>query len=308
MLASLSDSTIKQYDVSLKLWWKFCSSNKIDPFSDSIPSVITFLSEQFDKGVSYGSLNTHRSALSLLLGNQIGTNDCVKRILKGAYRIRPSMPKYTSTWDPQVVLNEISNWYPNTNISLEKITKKLAILLAICTAHRVQTLSLIEISNINCNDMGIEITITKLIKTSGPGRDQPLLLLPYFHDNPKICPATTLKDYLSMTESHRTESMRNLFLTFRRPYRCATSQSISRWIKDVLAASGVDVTVFSAHSARHAATSAASAAGVSIDTIRKRAGWTSDSNIFARFYNRPLMISDNFARSICIPNQHYNST
>lgn len=69
MLASLSDSTIKQYSVTFKLWWVFCKQNNIDLFGTSISAIISFLTEQFDKGSSYSTLNTHRSALSLLLGS-----------------------------------------------------------------------------------------------------------------------------------------------------------------------------------------------------------------------------------------------
>lgn len=298
MLASLAENTIKQYDVTLKLWWSFCKNNNVEMFSTFIPPIISFLTEQFYKGASYGSLNSHRSALSLLLGNNIGSDDSIKRLLKGAFKVRPSVPKYTSTWDPQIVLNTVSEWFPNREQSIEKITKKLAILLALCTAHRVQTLSLIKTSNISIGNNGAEIVITDIIKTSAPGRNLPVLILPYFKNQISICPTTTLEDYLFVTNSYRSESMSKLFLTFRRPYKCASSQSISRWIKDVLAVSGVDVAVFSAHSTRHAATSTANLAGVSIDNIRKRAGWTNTSQTFAKFYNRPIAVEDNFARSV----------
>lgn len=74
MIASLSDNTIKQYNVSYKLWWQFCEIKKFDPHKNSIQSVIHFLTQQFDNGASYSTLNTHQSALSLLLGNTIGTD------------------------------------------------------------------------------------------------------------------------------------------------------------------------------------------------------------------------------------------
>lgn len=211
------------------------------------------------------------------------------------------MSKYSTTWDPQIVLNEVGKWFPNKQLSLEKITKKLAILLALCTAHRVQTISLIKTNNISITNNGISIAITDVIKTSAPGREQPLLFLPYFRDNPNICPATALEDYLFVTKSYRSVTTQNLFLTFHRPFKIASAQTISRWIKDVLHTSGVDVSVFGAHSTRHAATSAARASGVSLDTIRKRAGWTSTSQTFAKFYNRPLTADDDFARSIFLP-------
>ncbi|XP_046973893.1 uncharacterized protein LOC124540411 [Vanessa cardui] len=310
MLSSISDNTIKQYNSSFKLWWKFCSQCKINTFEPEIVNILTFLAEQFNKGGSYGTINTHRSALSLLIGGNLGSDDQIKRLMKGIYKKKPSIPKYRGTWDPQLVLNFISKWFPNRNLPLEKITKKLCVLLAICTGHRVQTLSLIKISNINkCAD-SLQIPITEVIKTSAAGRDQPVLILPYFRENPSICPSTTLNDYVSVTSDIRVDNEESLFITYKKPHRKASSQSLSRWIKQTLAEAGVDVSVFSAHSTRHASTSAAASTGVSIDVIRKAAGWSSSSQTFARFYNRPILDEGVFARSVCsltINNEHTNN-
>jgi hypothetical protein len=297
MLASLAKNTLSQYNVTYKLWWKFCSDSTLNPLEGSVSDVLSFLSERFNVGDSYGSLNSHRSALSLLLGSGICVNDQTKRLLRGVFKSRPAAPKYCETWDPQIVLNYISKWYPNINLSLEKITKKTAVLLALCTAHRVQTFSLIKLDNIKIGPSGVKIAISDIIKTSAAGKEQPVLVLPYFNENRNICPATVIQDYIEKTREIR-KSSKNLLLTFKRPHKPATSQSISRWIKQVLGEAGVDVSVFGAHSTRHAATSAADASGVSIDTIRKTAGWTSGSQTFAKFYRRQLTDDGIFARSV----------
>lgn len=109
-------------------------------------------------------------------------------------------------WDPQQVLNYISKWFPNSKLSIEHITKKLVMLLALCTAHRVQTFALIKVENINITESGVVIRICNIIKTSAPGRDQPILVLPYFKENINICPATTIKDYLAVTRDIRSYS------------------------------------------------------------------------------------------------------
>ncbi|CAH2226594.1 jg17276 [Pararge aegeria aegeria] len=298
MLASFSDSTVKQYNTSLKLWWQYCSESNTDAFEPSKTSILAFLTTQFNNGCGYGSLNSHRSALSAFIGNNIGSDECVK----GAYRSKPIKGKYSSTWNPQKVLNVISGWFPNAELSLEKITKKLVILLALCTGHRIQTLSLIKLHNILISESGIKILITDIIKTSAPSRDQPILYLPYFRENTSICPATVLSDYISKTRNIRPEGIDKLLLTHKQPHKAATTQSISRWIKQVLSESGVDISVFGAHSTRHASTSAASAAGINIETIRKTAGWTSSSHSFARFYNRVVLDEGEFARSVCLRN------
>ncbi|XP_013186529.2 uncharacterized protein LOC106131846 [Amyelois transitella] len=110
MLASLAKNTMRQYNVSFKLWWQYCNDNSLDVFDCYVPTVLSFLSSQYYNGASYGSLNNHRSALSLLLGSNIGSDDRIKRLLKGAFKLRPSFPKYSNTWDPQVVLSYISEW------------------------------------------------------------------------------------------------------------------------------------------------------------------------------------------------------
>lgn len=303
-MASISKNTLLQYNGTYKLWWLFCQANNQNPYIGSLPSVILFLTEQFNKGAAYGSLNSHRSALTLLLGSEFVQDDQVKRLLKGAYKLRPTAPKYTCTWDPQMVLNLIANWFPNRNLPLEKITKKLIILLALCTGHRAQTLSLIKINNTHVTPTGIKIGISDVIKTSAAGRDQPVLFLPYYNDNKAICPATIIDDYMFITRNIRPESTDRLILTFKKPYRPASSQSISRWIKQVLGESGVDVARFSAHSTRHASTSAARASGLSVDAIRKAAGWTASSQAFARFYHRPIADESNFARAVLTSNSN----
>lgn len=278
---------MKQYDTALKNWWIFCQKQSIDPYQASIPYILTFLSERFNSGSSYGTINSVRSALSLLMGPRIGNDDRVKRFVKGVYRSRPPKPKYNVTWDPGQVLNYLALSYPNEDIGLEKLTRKLVTLLALTTGHRVQTLSLIKLENIKFVNDGIKIHIPDLIKTSRRGNLQPILYLRVFEQRVEICPVKTLKSYINITSSFRKDSC-GLILTYKKPHHTATTQSISRWIKLTLEEAGIDISCFTAHSTRHAATSCAKRSGISIDQIQKAAGWSQNSLIFARFYNRPL--------------------
>lgn len=56
--------------------------------------------------------------------------------------------------------------------------------------------------------------------------------------------------------------------------------------------------IFSAHSTRHAATSAAYVKGISLETIRRTAGWSQGSQMFARVYNRPIETKEEFAKAV----------
>lgn len=77
--ASLAESTLKQYNSVHKSWWSFCAENSLDPYNPRISSVLGLLTTLVDKGMTYGSLNTYRSAISLIVPFELGDNDTVKR-------------------------------------------------------------------------------------------------------------------------------------------------------------------------------------------------------------------------------------
>lgn len=303
MIASLAKNSLKQYSCAYKKWWHFCTKNNISCYSTNIPLILKFLTVEIKEGASYSTLNSIRSALALILGRQLSDDDRVSRFFKGVFKKNPTFPKYQATWNPNLVLDYIANWYPNEDLPIEKLTKKLVALLALSTAQRVQTLSLIRLCNVRALDSKYEIMITDLTKTSAPGRNMPRLTIPFFSHKVEICPGKTLSSYIEATKKFRNSLQTDkLILTIKKPIHNASASTISRWIKIVLTESGVDTTIFSAHSTRHASTSAAKRKGISVDLIKKSAGWSGNSLTFAKFYDRPLVNNDNdeaFAMAIC---------
>lgn len=81
--------------------------------------------------------------------------------------MNPPKPKYQVTWNPQLVLGHIKSLGTNKQLKLENITKKLTSLLTIATAHRVQTLAVVEMQNINVQKTSVQIKITAKMKTTG---------------------------------------------------------------------------------------------------------------------------------------------
>lgn len=179
LIASISEGSIRQYNCGLQKWWNFCISNDVDAYAGSTNDVLTYLTREFNRKISYSSLNCYRSALSLILGPELGQDEQIRRFFKGVSKLRPTTPRYDSTWDPKTVLDYLAHWYPNEEITLERLSKKLVTLLALATGHRMQTLSLIDIRNVfQVNEFLFEIKIPDRIKTSGPKKKQPVLRLP----------------------------------------------------------------------------------------------------------------------------------
>lgn len=292
MMSSIASSTKSQYTSSWRAWWSYCDKQKCDFYNVKEGHFLQFLSDCFNNGSNYGTLNSHRSAIAFISTHKIDS-DKINRFFKGVYRLKPIFPKYIGTWDPNIVLNYYAA-LPNDHImNLEHLTRKLVILLALSTGQRLQTLSMIKLDNIQKLNDRILIKITDIIKTSGIGRSQPILNLPFFISNPKICPAATLLSYIELTSCHRSPQNNALLLTFKKPFRPASTQTLGRWIKKTLAECGVDTSIFTAHSTRHASTSAAYRSGISFDVIRKTAGWSAQSSVFANYYNRPIVQDSN---------------
>ncbi|CAD6229277.1 GSCOCG00012103001-RA-CDS, partial [Cotesia congregata] len=194
IIASLEDSTLKQYECTYKLWWKFNQELHSDPFIVSPSKILTFLTKRFQEGASHGTINTAKAALALISQEEISNSKIITRFMKGIYKKRPSKPRYDAIWDVDPVLDKLAELYPLESLSLKELTKKLVLLLALGTAHRIQTLAEIKISSIR----------------------------------------------------------------------------------------------YTAHSTRHASTSKAAERGVNVDEIKRVAGWSQKSQVFARFYNLPI--------------------
>ncbi|KAJ8980511.1 hypothetical protein NQ317_007931 [Molorchus minor] len=198
-------------------------------FDSPVHIILEFLSEVFHKGASYGTINCIRAALSLIMSPDIESDYRIKRFMKGVQNIRPSKPRYNYTWDPSVVLKHLRNMFPNESLTLQLISYKLVTLLALVTAHRVQTLSLIKIENIGKTPDGIEIMIPYRIKTFNKNKAQPLLFLPKYTQDPGLCVVNALEPYIKKTEGFIAIGSRtNLFITFKRPYHETSAQTLSR--------------------------------------------------------------------------------
>ncbi|XP_050314945.1 uncharacterized protein LOC126749306 [Anthonomus grandis grandis] len=287
ILSSITKSTIKQYDSAIKLWWQFCGDAHICMYSPSVLELLQFFTKCFDEGKRYGSLNNIRAAINLIVHPNLTADNRIKRFFKGALNLRPLKPKYSYTWDPEIVISYLESFYPYKNVSLKDISFKLVTLLALSTGHRVQTLSLIHIHNIKMTQGKYEIKVPDRIKTTNRNEYQPIFYIEK-HTSPKRCISILLKHYLEVTQSHRGNNS-TLFLTFKKPYKPASPQTLSRWIKTVMNNSGIDTKKFTAHSTRHASTSAAYRKGVDINIIKQSAGWTKKSKVFSLFYNKPLL-------------------
>ena len=102
-----------------------------------------------------------------------------------------------------------------------------------------------------------------------------------------------MKAYLDGTSALRGGAQQ-LFVSYSKPFKSVSRDTISRWVKTVMQKSGIDVNLFKQHSTRAAATSKAYFKSVPLEHILSAAGWSS-SDTFAKFYKKPVINTDSFS-------------
>ena len=272
----------------------------MDTYKPSVAQIVEFLTELYHEGMSYSALNTARSALSSIVSTQdnlpCGEHPLVKRLMKGFFNARPSLPRYNYTWSPEQVLAFLDEWSPPEKLTLRQLTLKVVTLIALITGQRCQTIHCMDLNSMQKTNDRFRFIIESMIKTTKPGSLQPVLILPMFTHDDKRCIYKFLVEYLNRTANLRLNHSK-LFISFYKPHEAVHKETISRWIRTVLSLAKIDLDVFKPHSTRSASASAASRSSVPLPAIMKAATWKTDS-VFRIFYNKPLDTEEQFALAI----------
>ena len=138
--------------------------------------------------------------------------------------------------------------------------------------------------------------IGKLLKHSKPGIHLKPIVFKAYPTDSKLCVVECLKAYLEATVTIRQDDTA-LFISYQRPHKAASKDTISRWIKRTLTSAGIDTNIYGAHSTRAASTSAAARQGLPSAVILQSAGWCSNST-FEKFYNLELENQPNFGEKL----------
>ena len=292
-------NTQKTYKSIIKDWFSFAFVNDYCLFNPSIGEGLNYITYLFDKGVSFNRLCTIRAALSafIFVNIDFGNHSMVKKYFKGLFNLNPSftVKSKIANWDANIVLSLLKDWYPYDDLSLKQISLKLAFLLAILSGQRVQTICNILISNIVFEEDKCIIFFTNLLKHTRKGfQQEPITLLKFTNLN--LCVVNLIKVYLEKTKTIRNGTDK-LLLSFQKPHKAISTETLSRWLKLIISLSGIDIKSknIKAHSTRSQATSIAAWTGMSVTTIMKAAGWSRQTT-FTKFYKK--RITENLGQAV----------
>lgn len=288
-MKSWRPTTLAKYQTYFDKWVQHCECRKQNPIHPSILQGVEFLTSLFLEGYTYKYICSARSALSCIYeissAVEFGKTPLVKRLMKGIFEIRPVFPKCTTIWNVKYVFDLFRRWPENEKLNQKCLSLKLVVLIALVTGgQRMQTIHKINLDDFKVFPEKLVIPIMDKLKQTKPNKHiKPLVLHPYLTE-PKLCVTSALTAYLKVTLPRRSHPQ--LFLSYIKPFKPVTKDTIARWCKASLKASGIDVNKYSSHSSRAAASSFANRI-VNVKTLIDAAGWSSEKT-FATHYNKDI--------------------
>ena len=115
IIKSRRSSSNSNYESAWGKWAGWGAERKIDPFCSNIHQILEFLSQLFQNGLQYRTINNYRSAISAfhehIQGKPVGEHPRICSLVVGAFNSRPPQPRYCFIWNVQTVIDFIkSEW------------------------------------------------------------------------------------------------------------------------------------------------------------------------------------------------------
>lgn len=132
-------------------------------------NIANFLSQLYNEGYEYKTINNYRSAISaihpLFNGVKVGQNHTITQVMTGIFNKRPPLPRYTNTWDVDLVLNHIQKMPDNKDLCLKELALQTATLMTLTSAARTSEMCLLDLNNMHISEKEVSFTQTGLTKT-----------------------------------------------------------------------------------------------------------------------------------------------
>ena len=153
LFASWRTSTAKRYAGPWKIWVSWCGERQKCPFSATVNDIMEFLAFQFQqRHLAYRTIGVYKSCISqfhdLVEGQPVGSLPVMSRFMKGIFELQPPKPKTSTTWSVGQVLAFLQDMDPFENLSLQDLSLKLAMLLALTSAARVHELIALSLASV----------------------------------------------------------------------------------------------------------------------------------------------------------------
>ena len=165
------------------------------------------------------------------------------------------MTKLSFVWDVQIMFEYFRSLGDNRQISDKHLSQKLLILLLLPGGHRLNSVFHFTIDRMIISSTSVTFSPEVILKHSKPGRKLDIFEYRAYSD-PKLCVLECVKEYIHRRNDRVDKEQKRLFITYRKPYRTASIDTLRRWIKETFAETNL-IENFTRHSCRSASTTKA---------------------------------------------------
>jgi hypothetical protein len=196
-------------------------------------------------------------------------------------------------WDMNKMTNFlVSTWADSSSLTLYDLQlKTIALLYPAIIARPRSDIGRLQFQDIifNFEDSNNSIPTGVKIHFREPKETQVKTTRLDLLQDTRLCPVSTLYLFTSKSNHLRINlpTDHTLFLAHIDKLEQVASirpSTMSSWVKSIMARSGVDTTIYKAHSIRSVSSTKVVEKGQSIQAVKENAGWSLNSNTFKRFY------------------------
>ena len=143
----LAPGTLKGYRGSFAKFSRYCADKGQNPKNCPPIFIASYLKYLHESGSQFSTINHARSAISKFhdgfSGTQAGCLKLVSMAVKAVFKLNPPLPRFTSTFDPSLVLNYLKNLPSNSELDLKRLSQKALFLLITSSISRVSSVRLL---------------------------------------------------------------------------------------------------------------------------------------------------------------------
>jgi len=215
----------------------------------------------------------------------LSDHPAVDKFFTGLFNLNPPKPKISTIWDVNTVFKHISLWGDNADLTDKQLSQKLTLLLLLLGGQRVNTIYNFHTDRMVFSTASVSFAPGTVLKHSRKGSKLNSFTYRAYPVDNKLCIIECLKEYLNRRELKIGTMITNLFITYGKPYRAASIDTIRRWVKDLFNECNIN---FSTHSCRSASTSKAHDCGINLTDILTKGCWK-NCKTFLEHYKKDII-------------------
>ena len=200
----------------LQQWHDLCGREETNYLLQDVTSVLNFFTELYLKGCQYSSITLARSALVSVVTLRgyatLSDHPLIKRFIKGAFHLRLLKPKYSSIWDPNILLRYWQKIEDNSQLNLLELSKKVTTFLVLLHGLRISTTATFDVNLITVSNDTCIFYPSELLKHDRQGRSRDKFIYKKF-ENSKLCPTAATKENLKRRAEYNVPHTKFLFTT-----------------------------------------------------------------------------------------------